>query len=136
MSPDGRWAYTLYSGEENFVHALDTLEGEAALHRPPGRRPLGPAAASSTGSTLHVGALATIDLRTFEPRRGRGHGDAASDRDARAAGRARRRRGSVGAGGARDRRSRRGVALLLSARRPEPLEVTLTHHADKEKATL
>ena len=29
-----------------------------------------------------------------------------------------------------------GVALLLSARKPEPLEVTLTHHADKEKATL
>lgn len=29
MSPDGRWAYTLYGGEETFVHALDTREAEA-----------------------------------------------------------------------------------------------------------
>lgn len=29
MSPDGRWAYTLYRGEETFVHALDTQEAEA-----------------------------------------------------------------------------------------------------------
>jgi hypothetical protein len=29
-SPDGRWAYTLYTGsEERFVHALDTLRGRA-----------------------------------------------------------------------------------------------------------
>lgn len=29
-SPDGRWAYTLYDGdEEMFVHALDTVEGRA-----------------------------------------------------------------------------------------------------------
>jgi hypothetical protein len=29
-SRDGRWAYTLYTGsEENFVHALDTVEGRA-----------------------------------------------------------------------------------------------------------
>jgi hypothetical protein len=31
MSPDGRWAYTLYAGgEETFIHALDT-EGETAV---------------------------------------------------------------------------------------------------------
>lgn len=31
MSPDGRWAYTLYDGggDEPFVHALDTAEGRA-----------------------------------------------------------------------------------------------------------
>jgi hypothetical protein len=31
MSPDGRWAYTLYdgNGEEPFVHALDTVAGRA-----------------------------------------------------------------------------------------------------------
>jgi hypothetical protein len=29
MSPDGRWAYTLYGGEETFVHALDTEQAEA-----------------------------------------------------------------------------------------------------------
>ena len=30
MSADGRWAYTLYTGgEETFVHALDTLKGQA-----------------------------------------------------------------------------------------------------------
>jgi hypothetical protein len=28
-----------------------------------------------------------------------------------------------------------GVALLLSARKPEPLDVTLTHHVEEEKAT-
>jgi hypothetical protein len=29
-SRDGRWAYTLYTGsEENFIHALDTVEGRA-----------------------------------------------------------------------------------------------------------
>jgi DNA-binding beta-propeller fold protein YncE len=31
VSPDGRWAYTLYDGREHpFVHALDTREGRAA----------------------------------------------------------------------------------------------------------
>ncbi len=28
-SPDGRWAYTLYTSEETFVHALDTVRGRA-----------------------------------------------------------------------------------------------------------
>jgi hypothetical protein len=32
MSPDGRWAYTLYdgNGKEPFIHALDTVDGRAA----------------------------------------------------------------------------------------------------------
>jgi len=29
LSPDGRWAYTLYAGEEQFVHALDTARSRA-----------------------------------------------------------------------------------------------------------
>jgi hypothetical protein len=28
-SPDGRWAYTLYTGSETFLHALDTVRGRA-----------------------------------------------------------------------------------------------------------
>jgi hypothetical protein len=28
-SPDGRWSYTLYTGEETFLHALDTVRGRA-----------------------------------------------------------------------------------------------------------
>jgi hypothetical protein len=30
QSPDGRWAYTLYAGEEPFIHALDTAHRTAA----------------------------------------------------------------------------------------------------------
>ena len=48
MSPDMRWVYTLYSGEHNFVHALDTKDGHGPLHRPPGRRSLRRAARRST----------------------------------------------------------------------------------------
>jgi hypothetical protein len=29
VSPDGRWAYTLYSADKPFVHALDTVHGSA-----------------------------------------------------------------------------------------------------------
>ncbi len=54
MSPDGRWAYTLYSGDENFVHALDTADGQARCIDLPGRyfssQPCG-----STGQPLQVG---------------------------------------------------------------------------------
>ena len=36
VSPDGRWAYTLYDGAGGtpFVHALDTSAPHGALHRP------------------------------------------------------------------------------------------------------
>jgi DNA-binding beta-propeller fold protein YncE len=64
MSPDGRWAYTLYMGEENFVHALDTLKGEARCIDLPGGdfsgQPL-----RLDGTTLFVGRAEKIDLRTF-----------------------------------------------------------------------
>jgi hypothetical protein len=80
LSPDGRWAYTLYdgNGDHPFVHALDTAEGRAACIDTPslaGRRGelygLG-LGVSSGGSTLTVSdqgrALALIDTRTFEVR--------------------------------------------------------------------
>jgi hypothetical protein len=65
MSADGRWAYTLYSGDENFVHALDTLKGEARCIDLPGGdfsgQPL-----RVDGTILRVGGAEKIDLRTFE----------------------------------------------------------------------
>jgi len=132
MSPDGRWAYTLYSGEENFVHALDTLKGEArCIDLPAGD--LSAQALDLKGSTLRVGSLATIDLRTFEPLK------AAATATPRAT--ATPAPAEPGGGGvpwlpvALGIAVIGGVALLLSARNPEPLEVTLTHHPDKEKAT-
>jgi hypothetical protein len=64
MSPDMRWVYTLYSGEHNFVHALDTQQGTARCIDLPG----GDVSAERLaldGPTLQVGDVATIDLRTF-----------------------------------------------------------------------
>jgi len=134
MSPDGRWAYTLYAGEENFVHALDTQDGTARCIDLPGAVDLSAQTLVLEGSKLRVGSLATIDLRTFEtveatptptPRASATPAPAEPD-----------------AGGipwvpvALGIAVLAGVALLLSARRPEPEEVTLTHHVDKEKATL
>jgi hypothetical protein len=77
MSPDGRWAYTLYDGNEHpFIHALDTERGEAVcidlemLHRivyGDGGTALQP---SPDGSTLTVvaprGPTAIVDTETFE----------------------------------------------------------------------
>jgi hypothetical protein len=131
MSPDGRWAYTLYSGEENFVHALDTLKGEARCIDLPGGD-VSAQALDLRGSTLRVGSLATIDLHTFEPVKA-----AAAIATPRATATPAKPGGAgvpwvpVVLGIA----VLAGVALVLSARRPEPLEVTLTHHADQEKAT-
>jgi hypothetical protein len=64
MSPDGRWAYTLYAGDKNFVHALDTQEGEARCIDLPGGD-LSAAGLRLEGDTLRVGAVATVDLHTF-----------------------------------------------------------------------
>jgi hypothetical protein len=133
MSSDGRWAYTLYSGEENFVHALDTLRGEARCIDLPGGD-LSDQALELEGPALRVGSLATIDLRTFETV------EAAPTATPRAT--ATPAPGEPGGGGvpwvpvALGIAVLAGVALLLSARRPEPLEVTVTHHVDKEEATL
>jgi hypothetical protein len=73
MSSDGRWAYTLYSAKEPFVHALDTAGRTAKCIDLP---QLADTDLSGTklrldGDTLRVGDLAAIDTRTFvvgEPR--------------------------------------------------------------------
>jgi hypothetical protein len=134
MSPDGRWAYTLYSGEENFVHALDTVAGEARCIDLPGAVDLSAQPLELEGTTLRVGSLAAIDLRTFETVEA-----AVTTTATPTATAARADRGGggipwmpVGLGIV----VLAGLALLLSARRPEPLEVSITHHADEEKATL
>ena len=64
MSRDMRWVYTLYSGEHNFVHALDTKEGTARCIDIPGGDLLAERL-TVVGSTLQVGDMATIDLKTF-----------------------------------------------------------------------
>ncbi|MGH2960917.1 MAG: hypothetical protein ACRDL3_01790 [Solirubrobacterales bacterium] len=85
LSPDGRWAYTLYDGggDHPFVHALDTAEGRAvcidihALADYPGFR----GALGNNGSRFGLGvsangaelsvldrqdSVAFVDTRTFE----------------------------------------------------------------------
>jgi hypothetical protein len=76
MSPDGRWAYTLYGGgEETFVHALDTVGRTAACID----LDMIPPDADLSGLRLRVTpdarrilirdrqrAIATVDARTFE----------------------------------------------------------------------
>jgi hypothetical protein len=64
-SPDGRWAYTLYSGPENFVHALDTAGGKAFCIDLP-RGDVASAALRVDGGHLRVGEFATVDTRTLE----------------------------------------------------------------------
>jgi hypothetical protein len=68
MSPDGRWAYTLYGGPESFVHALDTVGRKAFcidLDDISGDLASAPLRLDGGGG-LHVGDFATIDTRTFE----------------------------------------------------------------------
>ena len=77
MTADGRWAYTLYdgAGHDPFVHALDTVNGEAHcidLEMLAGRRDLYDLrldlAPGDTGLALVSGAerVAQIDTRDFE----------------------------------------------------------------------
>ena len=75
MSPDGRWAYTLYDGAEYpFIHALDTERGTAVcidlelLDRIVyGRTGLEPAPDGSTLAVVNRGKeLASVDLSSFE----------------------------------------------------------------------
>jgi hypothetical protein len=73
MSPDGRWAYTLYDGEETFIHALDTRKGAAVcidlddLQAKPWRLDM---RSSPNGRALeltqHGESQASVDTRTFE----------------------------------------------------------------------
>ncbi|HEX6117292.1 MAG TPA: hypothetical protein VFY99_09335 [Solirubrobacterales bacterium] len=75
MSPDGRWAYTLYGGgEETFIHALDT-EGETAVcvdieSIPPGdayRHGLAVDAGTGAISVMRRGEpVANVDPESFE----------------------------------------------------------------------
>jgi hypothetical protein len=64
-SPDGRWAYTLYTGDENFVHALDTA-GRKAFCIDVKAGDVASATLRLDGPYLHVGSLATIDTRTLK----------------------------------------------------------------------
>jgi hypothetical protein len=74
QSADGRWAYTLYAGDEPFVHALDTVARTAVCVDLPASlgNDIGEARLALHGGTLQVTApgrpqpLAVVDLRTFE----------------------------------------------------------------------
>jgi MYXO-CTERM domain-containing protein len=68
VSPDGRWAYTLYDAEEPFVHALDTAGRIAKCIDLPqlAGKDISSAKLRLDGGTLHVGSLAQIDTRTHE----------------------------------------------------------------------
>jgi hypothetical protein len=75
-SPDGRWAYTLYSGSEHpFVHALDTVARDARcvdLDALAGREDLPSLRLSLRAGELSVRdpegeAVAVVDTLTFEP---------------------------------------------------------------------
>jgi hypothetical protein len=79
ISPDGRWAYTLYETPGNhhppFIHALDTERGTAvcidldalADHRSVWRLGLQPSADGSMLGVVDRGEpIATVDLETFE----------------------------------------------------------------------
>jgi hypothetical protein len=75
-SPDGRWAYTLYSGEHPFVHALDTVGRDARcidLEWLTGRRDLWTLrlALGSNGRDLSIRTrsgerVARVNTRTFQ----------------------------------------------------------------------
>jgi hypothetical protein len=77
MSPDGRWAYTLYvrPGDAPFIHALDTARRTAACIDLDGvsGQDVGSAHLTLGGGTLRVdgaaGPLALVDTRTFAVRR-------------------------------------------------------------------
>jgi hypothetical protein len=71
MSPDGRWAYTLYTGEENFVHALDTRGAVAyCVDLPAVPQDVADANLKLDGPLLRVASFATIDTRTWKVERG------------------------------------------------------------------
>jgi hypothetical protein len=70
-SDDGRWAYTLYSGDEPFIHALDTEGRTAVCIDLPASVATDPAGVhlELAGSTLTVVGTephAVVDLHTFK----------------------------------------------------------------------
>jgi hypothetical protein len=74
QSSDGRWAYTLYQGEETFIHALDTATRTAACIDLPQLEgsDLSAVRLGLRGGTLHVtrnsAPLALVNTRTFAVR--------------------------------------------------------------------
>ena len=77
LSPDGRWAYTLYDGAGStpFIHALDTKTRAARcidLDALAGRNDLWLLRLRADGSTVAVrgrhGSILTVDRRTFDVR--------------------------------------------------------------------
>ncbi|MDA0164568.1 hypothetical protein OM076_30140 [Solirubrobacter ginsenosidimutans] len=145
MSADGRWAYTLYTGEENFVHALDTETAQArCIDLPAGD--FSSAGLRLDGNRLHVGAAATIDLQTFALATAPGVATPTPTPTPRATPTPAPAKDD---GGVTWPAIALGVAVLgglgLLARRlrahpaAEPLEVEISHHVDadrtREKAT-
>lgn len=71
MSDDGRWAYTLYTGDEPFIHALDTEGRTAVCIDMPASVNTDPAGVylKLAGDTLTVAGTkphAVVDLHTFK----------------------------------------------------------------------
>jgi dipeptidyl aminopeptidase/acylaminoacyl peptidase len=140
MSPDGRWAYTLYSGDHNFIHALDTQEGTARCIDLPGGD-LSAERLSLSGPTLLVGDAATIDLRTFALAKAPAS-PAATPRATPTPAPAKEGGGTPWVPVALGLAALGGVGVLtrrLRADRPEPVEISLRQHVDadrtQEKAT-
>lgn len=75
QSPDGRWAYTLYSGEQPFIHALDTVGRTAVCIDLPAAiaNDIGLGRLALHGSTLTVSEKgqpqAVVDLTSFKVHR-------------------------------------------------------------------
>jgi hypothetical protein len=71
QSPDGRWAYTLYTGDKPFIHALDTAGRTAVCIDVPQLTASdgGGARLRLSGNALQVanegGPIARVDLTTF-----------------------------------------------------------------------
>jgi hypothetical protein len=71
VSEDGRWAYTLYTGEEPFIHALDTEGRTAVCIDVPASVMNDPAGVRMTLAGDHLTLtgsrpLANVDLKTFK----------------------------------------------------------------------
>jgi hypothetical protein len=72
QSGEGRWAYTLYAGDEPFIHALDTEGRTAVCIDLPNLTPdeIGAAKLALDGGALTVERdgtpLASVDLKTFK----------------------------------------------------------------------
>ncbi len=134
MSRDMRWVYTLYGGEHNFVHALDTKEGTARRIDIPGGDLLAERL-TVVGPTLQVGDMATIDLKTFvltdapEP--------AAATPQATATPAPVKDQGGIPWAPVALGLVALGALGLLTRRvrthRPEPVEITVRRHLDGER---